>query len=53
MVIFVLTFLLPPAVLIAYAAVAKITSIIFVVIQTVILVDLFYLYAINLVRQYD
>ena len=51
--LFVLTFLLPPGVLMVYASIAKITSILFMVIQTVILVDLFYLYAINLVRKYD
>ena len=51
--IFILTFLLPPSVLGIYAGISRITSILFLVILTIILIDLFYLYAINLVRRYD
>ena len=53
LVIFILTFLLPPSVLNIYASISRITSILFLVILTIIIVDLFYLYAINLVRRYD
>lgn len=51
--IFVLTFFLPPPVLSLYAAVARVTSVLFLAIQAVILVDIFYLYAVSLVRKYD
>ena len=51
--VFVATFFLPTSVLNLYAAVARIISVLFLVIQAVILVDLFYLYAISLVRKYD
>ena len=51
--IFVGTFFLPSSVLNLYAAVARVISVLFLAIQAVILVDLFYLYAISLVRKYD
>ena len=51
--VFVATFFLPTLVLNFYAEVARISSLVFLSIQAVILVDLFYLYAINLVRKYD
>lgn len=48
-----LTFFLPASVLNIYASISRISSILYLVIQTIILVDLFYLYAIKLVRMYD
>ena len=51
--LFILTFFLPTSVLNIYASICRITSILFLIIQTIILVDLFYLYAINLVKKYD
>ena len=51
--LFVLSFFLPAPVLNIYAQISKISSILYLIIQTIILVDLFYLYAIKLVRMYD
>jgi hypothetical protein len=52
-ILFVLSFLLPNGVLNVYALISEISSIGYLVIQTVILIDLSYLAAINIVRKYD
>ena len=51
--LFILTFFLPASVLGVYASISRIASILFMVILMIILIDLFYLYAINVVRRYE
>ncbi len=50
---FVGSLFLPQSILDIYASVAKISSILYLVVQAIILIDIFYLMGINLVKRYD
>jgi magnesium-transporting ATPase (P-type) len=51
--LFVGALFLPSSILDIYASVSKITSIVYLAIQTIIIIDIFYLVAIKLVERYD
>lgn len=44
---------LPSSILDIYASVSKITSIVYLTLQTIIIIDIFYLIAIKIVEKYD